>query len=151
MYPLTTAPPPGECQVVDGQCQFTNTTLECTTWLNTCRGYQCGTVAEYQAFLEAPGATCSFGGQYPQPDDLCVPINNTCQWYNPCRAWRGFCWSGYNCGTTDQYYRFILGPQPLCSLPPPGWVEPHPPGECAVMNGGCNWYSKFLQMWQGRA
>lgn len=140
IYPQTTAPPPGDCQMVDGMCQFTNATLECTTWLNSCLGYQCGSTSEYSAFLASPGPVCSFGGQYPQPDDLCLPINGTCQWYNPCRSWRGFCLSGYNCGTADQYYQFRFGPQPLCA---PGWVESDPPGECAVRNGQCDWYSKF--------
>ena len=129
--------------MVDGVCQFTNASQDCTTWLNTCQGYQCGTESEYRAFLTAPGAVCPFGGQYPQPDDICVPINDTCQWYNPCRSWRGFCYSGYNCGTTDQYYQFLFGPQPSCAPPPPGWVEPIPPGECAVRNGQCDWYSKL--------
>lgn len=144
IYPQTTGPPPGDCRPVDGMCQFTNATLECTTWLNSCRGYQCGSTSEYNAFLASPGPVCSFGGQYPQPDDLCLPINGTCQWYNPCRTWRGFCLSGYNCGTADRYYQFRFGPQPLCALPPPGWVEPEPPGECAVRNGQCDWYSKLI-------
>ena len=143
VYPQTTAPPPGDCQMVDGTCQFTNDTLECTTWLNSCQGYRCGSTSEYNAFLASPGPVCPFGGQYPQPDDICLPINGSCQWYNPCRTWRGFCLSGYNCGTAAQYYQFIFGPQPICALPPPGWVEPEPPGDCAVRNGQCEWYSKF--------
>ena len=143
-YPQTTAPPPGECEVVNGVCQFTNASLECATWLNSCTGYQCGSVSEYGAFLEAPGPACPLGSQYPEPDDLCIPINDTCQWYNPCRSWRGFCWAGYNCGANAQYYQFILGPQPLCSPPPPGWVPPLPPGNCAVRSGQCDWYSKSI-------
>ena len=138
VYPLTTAPPPGECLMVNGACQFTNASLECATWLNSCQGYQCGSMSEWQG--AAPDTMC----QYPLPDELCLPINNTCQWYNPCRSWRGFCQSGYNCGTADQYYQFLFGPQPPCPLPPSGWVPPDPPGECAMRNGQCDWYSKLF-------
>ena len=138
-FPQTTAPPPGECQVVDGVCQFTNQTLECSTQLNTCQGYQCGSVSDNTE--RPPG--CSFGGQYPEPDELCLPVNGSCQWYNPCTSWVGHCWSGYTCGSLDQYYQFRLGPQPICVPPPPGWVRPDPPGECTVTNGQCHWNSKF--------
>ena len=139
VYPQTTAPPPGDCRMVGGACQFTNTTLECTTRLNSCQGYQCVSASDV---TESPG--CAFGGQYPQPDELCLPINGTCQWYDPCVSWPGFCQSGYRCGSIDQYYQFMFGPQPICVPRPPNWVRPPPPGECTVTNGQCQWNSKWL-------
>ena len=140
-------PPPGlKCRVVDGTCQYTNSDLECTRWVPDCHfSYTCGSVQERQR--TANSSNCGpplFNQPPPLPDELCLPINNTCQWYNPCRYWRGHCQAPYYCGTADQFYMHQFGPQPLCALPPEGWVEPQPPGECVVRDQSCQWSSEYI-------
>ena len=131
-----------ECAVVDGNCTFTENAPNCTSWLSPCeRRYRCTTVEDYMN--EAPTiSNCSSSTQVPSPDSLCVAINGSCQWYNPCRTWQGHCWSGYQCGSESDYWAFIYGPHPLCAARPPGWQVPLPPGECNIQNGHCNWTCK---------
>lgn len=132
-------PPPGQCRPVDGVCQYAQPIVTCDVWVPDCDyRYTCGTVEERERTTNRCG---NFGQMPPDPDMLCIPVNDTCQWYNPCRYWRGFCLSGYQCGTVDQYYRWLFGPQPLCAYPPEGWVEPQPPGECVVQDQQCGWSS----------
>ena len=140
VFNATATPPPGECLLVNGSCRYSTNLLNCTTWLPDCYSeYQCGTF-EADNNNESP-TLCS---NVPPPNSTCIQINGSCQWYNPCRMWRGFCYNPWNCGTTSDYWAFVHGPQPICSLPPPGFVEPIPPGECIVQDGQCSWSSKFL-------
>ena len=140
----TQPPAPGRCEIVDGTCQFTTYLLQCTSWVNTCQiRYQCGSIEEHAAYLNSSESHCGLFQPLPKPNSLCLPISNTCQWYNPCASWRGHCLSGYNCGTADEYYAFLYGPHPLCAQPPPGWTEPLPPGECQLDSSAqCSWSSK---------
>ena len=138
----TTSPPlPARyCSLIDGVCQFTSTTPNCTTWFDHCRiQLDCGTTTE-----QALSHSMCFTTPEPllQPRDLCIPSNESCEWYNPCRMWPGLCQGPYHCGSVDDYYQFTNGPQPLCAAPPPDWVEPTPPGQCLIHNGQCSWSSK---------
>ena len=133
-----------ECAVVDGNCTFTENAPNCTSWLSPCeRRYRCTTVEDYMN--EAPTMShCSSSTQVPSPDSLCVAINGSCQWYNPCRTWRGHCLSGYQCGSESDYWAFYYGPQPLCALPPFGWRASPPSGKCIIQNGQCSWSSESV-------
>ena len=126
-------PPPGQCRLENGTCQYAQPAVTCNVSVSDCYcSYTCNTnthTTNHQNF------------RLPPPDMLCIPVNDTCQWYNPCRYWRGFCQSGYRCGTVEQYYAFIFGPQPLCAAPPEGWVEPLPPGDCIAQEQECRWSS----------
>ncbi len=132
-------PPPGQhCRLVNGTCQYTRSDLECTGQ-NLC--YQ--PVCESTTFFSLIDVACPPSDRSPPPDKLCLPINDSCQWFNPCRAWRGHCLSPYRCGTISEYYAFLFGPVAGCAMPPEGWVEPVPPGECVVnANQECAWSSK---------
>lgn len=141
-----TAPPPTEdCELVNGSCQFTNSSLSCRTWLPSCEfQYRCGSEENYTSYLEdSDGRVCNFvGGPVPPPSNTCIPINGSCQWYNPCRLWPGWCSGPYQCGTLSEYWAFVLGPQPACAWPPR--EQPLPPGDCIVQNGSCSWSGKPL-------
>ena len=52
VHPQTTAPPPGECQLVNGVCQFTNSIPKCKAWVEPFNGNKCGSVAEYGAIVK---------------------------------------------------------------------------------------------------
>ena len=138
--PITVPPPSGKCRLVNGICQYTISSLECTTWVpsNDYR-YTCGSVEERDQVSET---NRRFIGNPPVPDQLCLPINGMCQWYNPCRFWKGFCSSPYHCGSIDDYLAFQFGPQPRCVAPPKGWVLPIPPGDCIITDQQCRWSSK---------
>ena len=138
-------PPPGQCLLVNGSCQYSTEVLNCTVWLPECEfEYQCGTVEAYSNYLMESPLPCPFFNDVPPPSMTCVQINESCQWYNPCRMWQTFCSLSWNCGTTSDYWAFVYGPQPLCVPPPPGFVEPIPPGECIVQERECSWSSKPL-------
>ena len=142
LHPHTTPPPPGECQLVNGTCQFSHSTLKCKTWVDQLNGNKCGSVTEYRAFVKGNGLSVPQGfGQYPAPNQLCLPLNNTCQWYDPCLSWRGHCTNDNICGSADEYYAFLYGP--LSSCPPsPRPIPSDPPGQCAIRKDHCDWYGK---------
>ena len=116
-------------------------------WIPDCDyRYTCGSVEERERARE--NTNCGvIGHPPPPPDNLCLPINNTCQWYNPCHYWRGHCLSPYQCGTADEYYNFVFGPIPGCFVPPERWVELIPPGECLIYDQECNWSSEYVYIW----
>ena len=128
----------GVCTFINGSCKFVN---PCITWNSNkeCYGtdYQCTDKEHYQhrncTFYEPPP---------PPPKAECLPINGTCQQYNPCRKWPGFCGGPYQCITDIQYYRYTHGPQPECPVPVP--PRPNPPGECIYQHGQCVWSSKYF-------
>ena len=134
LIPDNLTPAPGVCTFINGSCKFVN---PCVTWNKECYGtdYQC-TDKEHYNFQN-----CTFRPPPPPPKEECLPINGTCQQYNPCRMWPGFCGSPYQCITDIQYYRYTHGPQPICPLPWPK-PRPNPPGECIYQNGQCIWSSK---------
>ena len=143
-------PPPSEqCQVINDTCQFTNSTLECNLQLSSCNygQYYCRPVNDltYQSKANLNCQEGSSGQIVPTPDRLCLPVDGQCQWYNPCHYWKGYCNGPYHCGTADEYYSFIFGPMPSCSLPPEGYVEPIVPGECVVKDNLCTWSGKYTQ------
>lgn len=137
-------PPPGHrCLLINGTCQYAVSSLECTTSVQSCSdGYICGPTQGAKLntnTVTPPVPNC----EPPLPDMLCLPINDTCQWYNPCRYWRGYCFSPYQCGTADEYYAFMFGPQPLCAPAGGLLTEPIAPGDCVVRDQDCRWSSKF--------
>ena len=145
VYPNPTPPPPpGECQLVNDTCKFTKSTLKCKTWFNPIYGNKCGPVTEYDTFVKRNGVSAveAFGqDQPPAPNQLCLPINNSCQWYDPCLSWREHCTNSNICGSLDEYYVSLYGPPPSCA-PSPVEVPHDPPGQCAIMKDHCDWYSK---------
>ena len=134
---VTPPEPPGQCRLINGSCQYSNTTLECDTWVPTYSYfYTCGLVDD---------VIRGRFGTPPTPDEICVPVNDTCQWFNPCQYWREHSFAPYQCGTLDEYYAFIFGPTPPGASPPEQWVEPTPLGECVVdQKRQCNWSSMCL-------
>jgi len=143
--PVETNPPPpaGQCLLVAGRCQFTDSPLQCVNVQNSsdlCR-YHC--VAANSSFPDMNvSGSCDIGSRFPPPDQLCLPMNGLCQPYSPCRYWKGHCSAPYQCGTVDDFYRFRMGPQPACAPPPPGFESPRPPGQCILQNDSCSWSGK---------
>ena len=145
VYPQTTAPPPGECRLVNGACKFTDSELSCKAWVDLQNGNKCGNVSEYVEFTKSSGSLAPKGfGQYPPPNQLCLPVNETCQWYDPCLYWRDeFCAGDFTCGSADEYYAFLYGHRPSCTPPSPGQMPPAAPlGQCAIKKDMCDWYGK---------
>ena len=140
----TPPPPPGECQLINGICKFIESTLKCKTWVEQYYGNKCGPVIEDSALVKSNELSSPKGfGQYPAPNQLCLPINNSCQWYNPCISWKGLFTNGNICGSLDEYYAFLYGQPPshtLLSGQIPYDVDP--PGQCAIRNDHCDWYGK---------
>ena len=137
MLPPDFTPAPGVCTFTNGTCQFVN---PCIMWNNDCNygaDYQCIARKNHQP------QNCSYYQQPPPPPkDECFPINGTCQQYNPCRKWAGFCNGPYQCLTDVEYYKKMHGPQPIC-LPNTPEQPPLPPGECIYQRGQCVWSSKY--------
>ena len=152
VHPSPTPPPPlGECQLVNGTCKFINSTLKCKTWVDQVHGIgnKCGTVTEYNIFMKSNGLLAPKGfGDYPPPNQLCLPINNSCQWYNPCISWKGLFTDGNICGSLDEYYAFLYGQPPSytvtkSSLSEQSPQDVNPPGQCAIRKDNCDWYGRF--------
>ena len=144
--PTPPPPPPGECQLVNGTWKFTDSTLKCKTWFDPIVGNKCGPVTEYNAFMKRNGLSTPKALEQnppPPPNQLCLPINNSCYWYDPCLSWRGHCTNDNICGSLDEYYVSLYGPPPSCT-PPPGEVPRDPPGQCAIKTDHCDWYSKYI-------
>ena len=133
LIPDNLTPAAGVCTFINGSCKFVN---PCITWNKECYGtdYQCTDKEHYHY------QNCSYYHPPPPPKEECLPINGTCQQYNPCRKWPGFCGGPYQCITDIQYYRYTHGPQPECPVPVP--PRPNPPGECIYQHGQCVWSSK---------
>ena len=147
LYPQTTAPPPGECWLITRACQFTASVPNCKTWVDPLNGNKCGSVSEYVTFTNKQGSLVPKGfGQYPAPNQLYLPINNTC---DPCLYWRGFCTTASICGSTstDKYYTFMYGPRPSCTPPTPAVIPHVPLGQCAISKDYCNYYGRPVMLW----
>ena len=140
----TTPPPPGECQLVNGTCKFTDSTLKCKTWFDPLYGNKCGPVTEDDSPVKTKLLSAPKGFDQsppPPPNQLCLPINNSCRWYDPCTSWKGHCTNDNICGSLDEYYASLYGLPPSCTAPP-GEVSRDPPGQCAIKKEHCDWYSK---------
>ena len=140
LIPDNLTPAPGVCTFINGSCKFVN---PCVTWNpnEDCYGtdYQCTDKEHYHHH------NCTYyEPRPPPPKEECLPINGTCQQYNPCRVWPGFCGGPYQCITDIQYYRYTHEPQPECPVPVP--PRPDPPGECIYQHGQCVWSSKFINL-----
>ncbi len=142
----TPPPPPGECQLVNDTCKFIDSTLKCNASVEQFYGNKCGPLTEYVASVKTnAGLSAPKGfGQYPPPNQLCLPINNSCQWYNPCISWKGLFTDGNICGSTDEYYAFLYGQPPPSTLHSgiPQELDIDPPGQCAIRNDHCDWYGE---------
>ena len=136
---------------MDGQCQFTDSTLKCKAWEDGYNGNKCSSKSEYVQLTKSSDdenvAVKGFG-DYPPPNQLCLPVNNSCQWYDPCLSWRDVCTNDNVCGSADEYYIHLYGPQPSCSALPPGQIPrpTDPPGQCAIRKDHCDWYGKYSQL-----
>ena len=141
--------PSGECQLVNGVCKFINSTLKCKSWVEQFYpGNKCGPETEYYESVKSNELSAPKGfGDYPPPNQLCLPINNSCQWYNPCISWKGLFADGNICGSLDEYYAFLYGQPPSNTKPSlqlSGQTpyDINPPGQCAIRNDHCDWYGK---------
>lgn len=126
--------PSGQCRLVNGSCQYTWPTVVCYAWIPIGDyRYTCGNgTGRNRNNISGVAST-------PTPDMFCEPVNNTCQWYKPCRYWMNHCLPGYQCGTMEEYYQFLFGP---CGVPPEGgWTgSAPPPGDCVLVEGQqCGW------------
>ena len=154
VYPNPTPPPPpGDCQLVNNTCKFTESTLKCNASLEQFYGNKCVPVTdpEYTESAKSNGlsAQAKGFGQYPPPNQLCLPINNSCQWYNPCISWKQLYTDGNICGSLDEYYAFLYGQPPQStlhsgqiSISDSKDLDIDPPGQCAIRNDHCGWYGK---------
>ena len=140
----TTATPSPEaaCTLDNDTCAFVEGAPTCVSWLRDCNiEYSCTSEAEYTPVPEDDENICSFPAlPPPTPNTICIPVNDTCEWHNPCRVWQNWCGSEYKCGSEAQYAAFIHGPQPLCAYPNPNM--PGPVGECVYQDGQCEWSGK---------
>ena len=106
--PNDTNTPPGDCVVIDGVCNFTESAVSCQSWLPLCDySYRCGTELEYAQYVNETAlidVDCSFIGDVPPPEAVCTSINGSCQWYNPCRTWNDMhCSNDLMCGSHSDY------------------------------------------------
>ena len=146
--------PEGTCVLLNNECTFSTVAPTCVSWLPDCSTqYRC-TTEEVYSNRTTVESTC-FRITPPTPDSVCVPVNDSCQWHNPCTIWKGFCeGDGYTCGSEVDFAAFINGPHPICAAPPvfpPNPFEPviptpisqpAPVGECLYHNGQCEWSRK---------
>ena len=134
--------PEGTCALFDGECIFSTVAPTCVSWLPDCRTrYACTTEDVYLARTEE---TCNFFFlPPPTPDAVCVPVDDGCEWHDPCAIWQGFCGGDFVCGSQVEFAEFRYGPIPLC-FPPPPFILPEavPQGECLYRDGQCEWSRK---------
>ena len=147
-------PPSGVCALLNNKCSFSDIAPTCVSWLRNCASqYSCSTREEYEA-LSSQEILCSFFGfEPPTPTTVCVPVNDSCERYDPCAIWQGHCFGEYMCGSEAEYAAFRHGPTPICAAPPAplapvfGQPEPTPEpvslpmpeGECLYRDGECQW------------
>ena len=133
-----TATPPqeGTCALANNTCRFVEEVPTCVSWLRDCDNeYSCTSEEEYEVATENE-TVCSFpASRPPPPNSVCVPVNNSCEWRNPCRMWPNWCGWEYLCGSEAQYAAFLHGPQPICRYPPSNASI----GECVYQNNMCEW------------
>ena len=148
VYPNPTSPPPpGDCQLVNDTCKFIDSSLKCNASIDPYNGNKCVPVTDPESVkTNGLSAQAKGFGQYPPPNQLCLPINNSCQWYNPCISWKGLFTDGNICGSLDEYYAFLYGPPSSFtseSLSRQTLQDTDPPGQCAIRNDRCGWYGKY--------
>lgn len=149
----TVAPPTASCSIANNTCGFMEDAALCVSWLPNCSyQYSCTTADEMMEATADSTDTCN--GVYmspPTPASVCTPINNTCEWRNPCRAWQSSCGERYVCGDEAQYAGFLYGPHPICANIPNATL-PVPAGECIYQDGQCEWsgtlvYYSLVHIW----
>ena len=142
-----TPPPETTCSLANNSCSFVAGAPTCVSWLQDCNyEYSCVTEEEFSAATSGGEVVCSFpSAPPPSPDSVCIPVDTTCKWYDPCHTWQGWCGGEYMCGTESEYAAFIHGPQPLCVTPSPNATEPVPEAECVYQNGRCVWSGMYVQ------
>ena len=144
-YNSTAMPPPATtCTLANNTCAFVEGAPTCVSWLRDCNiEYSCTTEADFSAATENDETACSFpASPPPTPNAICIPVNDTCEWHNPCRTWQNWCGGEYRCGSEAQYAAFINGPQPICAFPPFNATSRVPAGECVYQDGQCVWSGK---------
>ena len=148
VYPNPTPPPPrGECQLVNDMCKFIDSSLKCNASVKQFYGNECGPLTVSDSVKRnGPSVQAERFGQYPPPNQLCLPINNSCQWYNPCISWKGLFTDGNICGSLDEYYAFLYGPPSSGQTSISKDLDIDPPGQCAIRNDHCDWYGKWHPM-----
>lgn len=137
----TVAPPTASCSIANNSCGFMEDAALCVSWLPSCSyQYICTTADEMMVATENSTDICNTVYMSPPtPASVCTPINNTCEWRNPCRAWLSSCGERYVCGDETQYASFLYGPHPICANLPPNATLPVPAGECIYQDGQCEW------------
>ena len=143
----TPGPPPDTpCILANNTCAFVEEAPTCVSWLRGCNiEYSCTTEEDFSAAVTESNdtAVCSFpASRPPTPNAICIPVNDTCEWYNPCRVWQNSCGVEYRCGSEAEFAMFLNGPQPICAFPPINATQPVPPGECVYQDGQCGWSGK---------
>lgn len=142
----TPAPPTNTCSSSNENCGFMEDVPTCVSWLPNCSyQYSCTTADEMLAATENSTTNCN--AAYftpPTPASVCTPIDNTCQWRNPCRVWQSSCGDQYICGNEAQYASFVYGPHPICAHPSPNATQPVPAGECIYQDGQCEWSGMYV-------
>ena len=134
--------PPEECMLVNGSCLFTSNVPTCATWQVDCTSeYACGTLQQYESTLSCPYLL----GTPPPPEEMCMPLEERCNWFQPCRSWQSYCNGEYVCGTLSEYWTFMNSPHPACTLTSAN-IFRIPPGKCIVQDGHCAWSSKCIMM-----
>ena len=134
--------PEGTCALFQENCTFSSVAPTCVSWLPNCRTqYVCTTEKVY---VERTEETCSvLSLPPPTPDAVCVPVDDRCEWRDPCTTWQGFCGGDYMCGSQLEFAEFRRGPTPICAAPSPFVLpDPIPPGECLYRDGQCEWSRK---------
>lgn len=131
---------PEGCMLVNGSCQFTSSGPTCATWQVDCTSeYACGTLQQYESTIRCPYLL----GTPPQPEKMCTPLEERCNWFQPCRSWQSYCNGEYVCGTLSEYWMFMNSPRPACSGTSAN-IFRIPPGRCIVQDGQCAWSSKWF-------
>ena len=113
-------------------------TLPCKQWVNQCTGeYHCTAGGN----VDPTPPNCPIPipipmGVTPAPG-LCVLLNGTCQFVNPCITWRE-CFGDYQCTDENKYHN------ESCPFYPP---VPPPKEKCIPFSGTCMQYSPCI-MWE---
>ena len=137
----TATPPPGVCSLANATtCSYVPDAPTCVSWLSNCDyQYSCTTEERFNTTVEEGEDCFPHTPRPPSPNTVCIPVDGSCDWYNPCRKWQGWCNGDYRCGTVADYAQFVNGPQPICAYPPPNITDPVQPGECVYQEGRCEW------------
>ncbi len=141
-----TGTPPGDCVVINGVCDFTESAARCRSWFPVCEySARCGSELEYAQYVNESALAgagvdgCSSTGGVPPLTNVCTLIDGACQWYDPCREWNDTrCSNGFMCGSHSDYWQYELDATTPCPSPDPTPSD-SPPGSCVLQGEQCGW------------